>query len=261
MTSLRRRVAATAALLTALAAPAAAQRGPAPTATHLPPDVLALACAPRVAFDVPDRSMRITGGQDAGVRRIFYPGDLVTINAGTDNGIEVGQEYFVRRLQTEAYQRPTRERPGTIRTAGWLKVYAVDNELSLATVVHACDTIDVEDYLEPFVMPVVAKASTENVKPQRDNYGKIMFGADFRRSFGKGDFFIIDRGADKGIVPGDRFVVYRDRKQPDNFLYDLGEAVAVEVNENTATLQVTVSRDAFTAGDYVAIRKQPTGSQ
>ncbi|MGH8188729.1 MAG: hypothetical protein ACREUC_19380, partial [Steroidobacteraceae bacterium] len=166
-----------------------------------------------------------------------------------------GQEYFVRRLQTEANQRPSRQTPGSVRTAGWIKVYAVDKEMSLATVVHACDTIDDGDYLEPFVMPVVPKMSTERIKPQRENYGRILFGNDFRRSFGKGDLFIVDRGSDHGVAPGDRFVIYRDKKQAENFLYDLGEAVAMEVNADTSTLQATVSRDAFQAGDYVAIRK------
>jgi hypothetical protein len=255
MTTSRTRVAATAALLTALTGVAAAQRGPAPGMTNLPSDVLAAVCAPRVAYDVPDQALRITGGQDSFTRRVFAPGDLVTINAGTDHGIEVGQEYAVRRLQVEANQRPTRMTPGNIRTAGWIKVYAVDKELSLATIVHACDTIDRDDYLEPFVMPVVPKPSATEAKPQRDDYGRILFGADYRRSFAKGDLFIIDRGADYGIVPGDRFVIYRNRQVSENFLYDLGEAVAIEVGPDTSTLQATMSRDAFREGDYVALRK------
>jgi hypothetical protein len=255
MTRFRTRVAATAALLTALTTTAITQRGPAPKGTGLADEVLALACAPRLAFDVPDQSLRLTGGQDGFRRRSYAPGDLVTINAGTANGIEPGQEYYVRRLQVEADQRPSRETPGNVHTAGWIRVYAVDEELSLATIVHACDSIDINDYLEPFALPVVPTFSTEKIKPQRDNYGVILFGADFRRSFAKGDFFVVNRGTDHGVAPGDRFVVYRDKKQPENFLYDLGEAVAVEVKADTSTLQAIVSRDAFTAGDYVALRK------
>jgi hypothetical protein len=258
MIRFRTRVAVTAALLSTLAMPAFAQRGPAPAMTGLPEDVLALVCAPRPAFDVPDQALRLTGGQDGFRRRTYAPGDLVTINAGRVNGIEPGQQYFVRRLQTEANQRPSSATPGSIRTAGWIKVYAVDEELSLATIVHACDTMDVGDYLEPFELPVVPRPSSENVKPQRDNYGVILFGADFRRSFGKGDFFVVNRGTDHGVAPGDRFVIYRDIKQAENFLYNLGEAVAVEVKADTSTLQATVSRDAFKAGDYVALRKLPT---
>jgi hypothetical protein len=131
----------------------------------------------------------------------------------------------------------------------------VDEEMSLATIVHACDTIDINDYLEPFVMPEVPKASTTTAKPQRDNYGEVLFGVDYRRAFGKNDFFIINRGSDHGVEPGDRFVVYRNKHQAENFLFELGEAVAIEVTPETSTLQATVARDYFAAGDLVAIRK------
>ncbi len=75
----------------------AAQRGPAAAAAHLPAEVLALACAPKAALEVPNTPLRITGGQDSSVRRSHAPGDIVTINAGSQNGIEVGQEYYTRR--------------------------------------------------------------------------------------------------------------------------------------------------------------------
>ena len=238
------------------ATPAGAQRGPAPGMIHVPADVLALACAPSMAFEPPPTPLRITGGQDSFTRQTYGPGDLLTINAGSDNGIDVGQQYYVRRVQAAERRPVTRANPATIRTTGWFRVYAVDKEMSLATVVHACDTINVDDFLEPFALPQVpAAADTAGVKPQRGNYGKIVLGTDRRRTFGKGDFFIADRGSDHGVTPGARFVVYRDKRQAENFLYELGEAVAVDVRPETSTLQVTLSRDAFLAGDYVAIRK------
>ena len=105
--------------------------------TNLSPDILSLACAPGLAYEAPPAPLRVTGSQESFVRRTFAPGDLIVVNGGTDNGIDVGQEYFTRRA-----------------------------------------------------VPV-----------------------------------------------------------------ELGEAVAVEVRPDSSTLQVTVSRDAFIAGDYVALRK------
>ena len=237
-------------------APLGAQRGPAPVGSRLPANVLALACAPSMVFEPPPTPLRITGAQDSSVRYSHSPGDLITINAGTANGIEVGQEYFVRRVQAAERRPVTRANPATISTTGWIRIWAVDPQMSLATIVHACDTIDVDDFLEPFVLPQVpAPADTGGIKPQRENYGRIVLGTDRRRSFGKGDFFIVDRGSDHGVSLGARFVVYHDKQQVENFLYDLGEAVAVDVRPETSTLQVLVSRDAFRAGDYVAIRK------
>src|SRR5687767_13912167 len=142
MTSRRLFGIAAAAGLLAAGAPALAQRGPAPAVTGLPAEVLSLACAPSVTFEPHTTPLRVTGGQDSVFRRIYFPGDLVTISAGTRNGIEVGQEFYVRRLLTSGRQAITREAPATIRTAGWLRVYAVDDNMSLATVTHACDTIE-----------------------------------------------------------------------------------------------------------------------
>jgi hypothetical protein len=243
--------------LLAATSPARAQRGPSATSPNLSPEILSLACSPGAALEAPPQPLRITGGQDSFARRIYAPGDLVTINAGIKNGIEVGQEYYTRRVQVDNLERISRTTPATIRTTGWIKVYAVDDDMSLATITHACDTIEVDDYLEPFKLPVVPTVSKDRPKPQRDHYGKVLVGADRRTSFGKGDYFVIDRGSDHGIEVGSQFVLYRDKKQAANFLYEIGEAIATEVKSEMSTVQVTVSLDAIESGDYVALRREP----
>jgi hypothetical protein len=239
--------------------------------THLPADVIALACAPKLVFETPSPSLLITGGQESFTHHAYGPGDLITINGGTDNGIEVGQEYFVRRVQPARDSRVSRANPASVRTAGWVRVYAVDKTMSLVTVTNACDTIDVGDYLEPYVEPQVPVADANPPKPQRENYGHIMLGADRRTVFAQNDFFVIDRGTDHGVTLGEQVIIYRDKrkveqanKSSDNrlpkgivpeFLYELGEAVVVDVQPEMSTLKVTLSRDAMLTGDYVALRK------
>ena len=240
--------------LSAVALAKADQRGPAPTSLHMDPEVLSLACAPSVVYEPPLAALQVTGGQDSFVRRVFAPGDLVTINAGTDNGIDVGQEFYTRRVLRESRRSISRQSPGVIRTTGWVKVYAVDKKMSLVTITHACESIDVGDYLEPLVLPSPVVAA-DLVPAQKANYGRILIGSDRRRSFAKGDLMVVDRGSDHGVSVGARFVVFRDKLLKQNFLYDLGEAVAVDVRPETSTLRVIVSRDAFKDGDYVALRK------
>ena len=233
----------------------AAQRGPAAAAAHLPAEVLALACAPKAALEVPNTPLRLTGGQDSFVRQSHAPGDLVTINAGSQNGIEVGQEYYTRRVLVSNREKISVETPATIVTTGWIRVWAVDDKMSLATITHACETINIDDYLETFALPEVPVVSSTKAKPQRDNYGHVLTGEGRRTTFGKGDFFLLDRGSDHGISKGSQFVLYRDKIQAQNFLYDLGEAVAVDVAPQSSTLRITVSRDAIQSGDLVALRK------
>jgi hypothetical protein len=243
--------------LLAATSPAVAQRGPSATSPHLSSEVLSLACSPSAALEAPAMPLRVTGGQDSFARRIYAPGDLVTINAGKNNAIEVGQEYYTRRLQIDRRAPISHDTPATVRTTGWIKVYAIDDEWSLATISHACDTIEVGDYLEAFTLPVVPTVSKDRPKAERDNYAKVLVGADRRTSFGKGDYFVISRGSNQGVELGSQFVLYRDKKQAENFLFLIGEAVATEVKPEMSTVQVTLSLDAIRSGDYVAIRREP----
>ena len=231
-----------------------AQRAPAPTPTRLSADILSLACAPTLTSQEPDTPLRVAGGQDAFTRRNYAPGDLVTINAGSTNGITVGQEFFVRRLLKDRVSKSTTE-PLMIHTAGWLRVYAVEDTMSLATVTYACDSIEVGDYLDTFKLPEPVVPNPDKPKAERDNYARVSLGNDRRSSFGRGDFFTIHRGSNDGLKVGAQFVVYRDKRESGNFLFELGEAVAVSVGPQLSTLQVTLSRDAFAEGDYVAERK------
>ena len=58
--------------------------------------------------------------------RTFAPGDLIVVNGGTDNGIDVGQEYFARRAVPIDRGPVSRDNPATIHTSGWIRIYAVD---------------------------------------------------------------------------------------------------------------------------------------
>jgi hypothetical protein len=266
------RVLLTAALLAA-GAPLLAQTGPAPSGTHLPADVIALACGPMLTFTAPSPSLLITGGQDASTRHMFRPGDLVTINAGSDNGIEVGQEYYARRIQQQRGSRISRTTPASLLTAGWVRVYAVDKTMSLVTVTHECESgIEIGDYLEPFTVPVPPIPDANPPKPQKENYGHILIGSDRRTMFAKNDLFTIDRGSDHGVTLGARYVIYRDKRRTETaklpiteelpntittpeFLFELGEAVVVDVKPEISILKALNARSAFFSGDYAAIRK------
>jgi hypothetical protein len=244
-----------AAAVIAAALPVLAQKAPAPDPVRLPPEILSLACAPKLTFEAPPTPIRVTGSQESIVRRSFAPGDLVTINAGTDNGIEVGQEYYTRRTVPMEPRPIGRDNPATIRTTSWIRIWAVDRAMSLATITYACDSVNLNDYLEPFVLPKEPAISAIRPRAQRGNYGRVMTGNDNRMIFGRDDYFLVDRGSDHGVSVGAHFVVYRDNLQPQNFLFELGEAVAVEVAPEWSALRITLSRDAFRSGDYVALRK------
>ena len=67
---------------------------------------------------------------------------------------------------------------------------------------------------------------------------------------------MINRGSDFGIQVGSQFVLYRDKKMDENFLYAIGEAIATEVKGDVTTVLVTQSLSAIEVGDYVALRRE-----
>jgi hypothetical protein len=144
-----------------------------------------------------------------------------------------------------------------IRTAGWLRVYAVDDAMSLATIEHACDSIEVGGLpRDRSCCRSCRRCRTTNQRPSADNYAHVMARASISATRLPGaTFFTIDRGSSQGVSPGAQFVRLSRQHAAQNFLFELGEAVAVDVRQDTSTLQVTLSRDAFTEGDYVAQRK------
>jgi hypothetical protein len=213
----------TAALLVS-ARPAAAQRGPAPTPMTLPPEIVSLACAPTMSYELPAVKLRI-------------------------------QEYYTRRPLASSEMPVGRSNPAMIRTTGWIRVWAVDEEMSLATITRACETVDVNDYLEPFIPPVLPPVSANTGEPERGNYASVLSGQDGRTQFGRGDYLLIDRGSNQGVTPGARFVMYHDRKLPGEFLFQIGEAVAVDVKADTSTLHVISAIDAIARGDYAGMRR------
>ena len=256
MAPFARRTVTSLALLLAASIPLTAQLGPAPAQSGVAPEILELACAPSRVEMPGEHDLVVTGGQAELVRTIYAPGDLVTINGGTNQGIEIGQEFFVRRLLAPYGERVSATGPAIVQTSGWIRVWAVDPDMSLATITHACDPITVGDYLEPLNFATPALASTSILKPESGNYGRVLYGNDRREAFGRGDFFVVDRGSAHGVEPGARFIIYRERFEQGNFLFELGEAVAVDVRMEDSTLQAVESRSAFLAGDYVAMRPE-----
>ena len=262
--------------LSLVAAPALAQTPPAPSAdTQLvPPPAWAfndIACAPSIGPEKEDRNnvpqLRVVGVQDPGVRELLGPGDTLVINGGSNSGIQSGQRFFVRRVIPAVSMFGERPRP-TIHTAGWVQILGVDTVVATATVMHACDGILFDDYLEPFVAPMIAARPLPGSMPAYENMGHIMTGVEGLHTAAPGNVMTIDRGSNTGVVMGQRYVVFRDKRKEhldvtgkskpfaavagNAPLVEIGEVLVIAVRPEDSTVQVVASRDAITKGDLVA---------
>jgi hypothetical protein len=260
----------------AMAVPALAQTPPvqSPDAQLVAPPAWAfndLACAPALGPEKPDKKnepqLRIVGVQDPAIRELLGPGDTLVISGGSNAGLQPGQRFYVRRT-IPAVNTVGKTQRATVHTAGWVQILGVDTMVSTATVVHACDGILFDDYLEPYVAPMIAARPLPGSMPQYDNMGRIVTGIEGLHTAGTGSVMTIDRGSNAGVVLGQRYIVFRDKRDQhvetvgrsmafaamanNAPLVEVGEVLVVAVRADDATVQVVASKDAIAFGDLIA---------
>lgn len=216
-----------------------------------------VACADVPTITQPAATLRIVAPHAGDFHKNAGRGELVVLNGGTPMGYAVGQRYFVRRLRMPTYRQPmTADRPGSIRTAGWLTVVGTDERTALARIDYACVPIEAGDFLEPYAEPVLPASLAEAGPPNFDDLGRVLFGVDRRESVGAGDFLSIDRGGSKGIVTGSRIAFYRDRGDGTP-LVEIGSGIVIEVATETAKVVVDRAYGDVKSGDYYTVLGTP----
>jgi hypothetical protein len=209
-------------------------------------------------------TLTIEGAQHADKRQVLGIGDVAVVKAGTGQGVAVGQRFAARRLQKaqtslRIYRGPydsVHTEYESVRTAGVITVFAVNDGFALARVESARDTVNVGDYLEPLNMPTLPTAA-EDGKPNFDDRALVLTGADRRKAFGDGDVLTINRGSSHGVSPGARFAIYRDPAQGFRLpLVQIGEAVVLEVSESISKAVLVRVTDSVESGD-VAVPSGP----
>ena len=214
-----------------------------------------ISCAPTGLPAPPLAGMRVLGGYVHG-RLMYGPGDAVIINAGTMQGVQRGQQYFVRRPVNDASARPPKI--GAlygVHTAGWATIVDAKDTMAVATVTHACDAVLEGDYLEPYVDPVVPPPAVITGTPDFEHPGRIVM-ADERRQTGyPGLVMLMNRGSDDGVRAGQALTIYRETLNGQGPIIDVGRATVMSVSPRSSLARIDSSREAVYLGDLAAIHR------
>ena len=208
-----------------------------------------IACAPRLSTSLPNTTVTIVGSQDGTAKLYYGPSDTLVIGAGQTQGIEAGQEYFVRRVVSLG--RLGNDAPLILHTAGWIRITAVERDSALGSVVRACDSLQRGDFLEPVEWPDTVPLAAPG-DPDYDNAGAILFGLDGRQFVAENQYFVLTLGRTHGVVPGQRLTVFRKTVGHLRAVTELGEAVAVAVEDESATARLIRMRAVIEVGDLIA---------
>jgi hypothetical protein len=178
--------------------------------------------------------------------------DSLVVGAGSDQGLQVGQLFYVRRLTKRSELPVGGSHPQALLTAGWVRLTAVHASRSVAEIVQSCTGFMLGDYLEPFAPPDVP-APVGSPEPDYSRTARLLFGDEGRRTVAAGDLMLIDRGAGDGLVAGQRLTIFRAHYGEGGPVTTIGEAIAVEPMPTMTMIRVTTSRGPLYGGDLVAL--------
>lgn len=251
-------------VLVALSVPAlTAAQTPAPPArtrpqlenAASPSDVQQQGCAPSAVLIAPAMPLRVAGSTRDG-KYMFGPNDSMVIGAGTKQGLQPGQEYYVRRVVHDQFTPMTAASVLTsIHTAGWVKIVNATDDLAIATVTHACDGILEGDYLEPYAAPEAPPDVADSGQPDYEHPARLVLADERQQSGGAGMLMLIDRGADQDIRAGQRMTIFRQTMAGRGPATDVGTATVLNVRPQTSLVRIDATHDAVFVGDLVALHR------
>jgi hypothetical protein len=176
-----------------------------------------LYCAGFVQYAPAPINPEIVGGEEEQEQRAFLEGDYVFINAGSQQGIKVGQEFAIVRPRGQVTSKFTVKK-------GWLGVYMqelgrlrvtnVKERISVAVIINSCETILLGDLLRQVnnrVSPVERKEVVLDrfAEPTGKQRGRIVLARDAREALVTNQIVYIDLGAEDNVKAGDYLTIYR----------------------------------------------------
>lgn len=228
---------------------------PRPVPMPVPSAVLASVCGPGQARDSAFAIARLVAHRDERNRTLYGNGDVLLIDAGTDIGLEAGQNLVVRRTFRAGATRggPVRSAIGE-QTAGLIQVVDPGERTSVAVVVYACGELFAGDTVQPFdALPLMTAQAV--LEPRYDDPARIVLGDHGQTLAAERQLMVIDRGSAQGAARGQRLTVFRRALAGKGPVQAIADAIIVAVRPGSATIRIERTSDAVSVGDLVALHR------
>jgi hypothetical protein len=193
-------------------APAAAMATPLPAALETE-----LSCAGYIEYAPNHSGLEVVGAEQEQEQATFSTGQLVFINAGSQQGVRVGQEFQVVRPRGQFSTKLTRK-AGQLgvftQEIGRLRVTVVKERMSVAEVANSCEMILLGDLLRNVPRRISPPAGDTAdldrfADPTGKQNGRIVLARDAREMISRHQIVYIDLGTEDNVKEGDRLTVYR----------------------------------------------------
>lgn len=235
----------------------------------------------------------VISGEESEIQLVYSQGQKVFINRGAQQGVKVGDQFLVSRVESDFIpypwfkgQQDLARMMGTfVADVGRIRVVAVQQKTATAEVTLACDYLQRGDGVEPFVErpapPYKANAKLDLYAPPSNKpKGTLVFSDQYGQLLGVGRIAYVDLGTLQGVKVGDYLRVFRYQGEHQETVYNyphtaysefglgstpqpyiwsdlprdiLGEGLVLRVSPTAATVLITASHRQIFMGDFVEI--------
>lgn len=176
-----------------------------------------LYCAGYIRHQTLPHMPEIVGALEEQEQRRFADGDVVYINAGSQQGIKEGQNFQIIRPRGDV-KGVHKHKSGFLGTyiqeVGQLQVFKVRENTSAAQITFTCDTALLGDLLTPVPdreSPLRRTYANLDIyaAPSGKQTGRLMMAKDNREMVASNDVVYIDLGSEDQVKTGDYLTIYR----------------------------------------------------
>lgn len=193
--------------------------------------------------------MRVTDAERGSEKILMADDDLVFINKGKNDGLEIGQVFLIIEIGDKignfGYLASKR---------GRAYVMFLEDNRAVARVEKSCGRVMVGNYLVPFEEKesLLGKDLGYEAFAEGDNgvIGNIIYLERDYNQVGSGGYAIIDIGEESGIQVGQQMTIYKKIRE-DLPREGIGNLVVIETRAKTATVKILSCSDVIREGMQV----------
>lgn len=207
------------------------------------------------SIEKPTFDIRIIAGEQTGEKILQSDADVLYIDRGKQDGLEVGQMFLVLNIGGKIPGRASSRDCGyLVNRRGKVRIARLEENRAIVTVEKACGPMLVGDFLVPYEERETVFGKDEGFDVLLEEgaglNGHIAYLDRDYIIVGSGYWAIIDLGSDDGLKLGQQLTVFK-RVKKDVPRQAIGNIVVIDVQPKTATVKVLSCRDPIEEGYQV----------
>jgi hypothetical protein len=199
--------------------------------------------------------MQIVGAERGDEKILVSDADLVYINCGKNDGLEIGQMFLIIELGPSISSPVAGKNYGTLALKrGRARIVMFEDTRGGVKIEKTCGQIMVGDYLVPFEEKegLLGKdlGYEAPLEEGTGTSGNIIYLQNELNQIGSGHWALIDLGSENGIKVGQQMTIFR-RVQKDAPRQAIANLVVINTQPNTSTVKILSCKEVVRLGAEV----------